>query len=80
MSRSKPYPAWVCNDCGEKYGTWYQGGVYTGPKNHCSTNHYGTCNVCGKTNVSVTEPRDYGHLVKGWDVVVQEEAPTLNKT
>jgi hypothetical protein len=80
MKRTKPYPAWVCNNCGVKYGAWYQGGSYSGPKNHCSTNHYGTCGVCGKTNVSVTEPRDYGHLVKEWDVAVQEEAPTLNKT
>jgi hypothetical protein len=80
MKRTKPYPAWVCNDCGVKYGAWYQGGSYSGPKNHCSTCHYDSCDVCGKNDVVVTEPRDYGHLVSGWDTRNQEEAPTLNKT
>jgi hypothetical protein len=26
----------------------------------------GTCGVCGATDVSVTEPRDYGHLRAEW--------------
>ena len=67
MSSTKVYPSWICWDCGNKYGAWYQGGTYTGPKVHCSTNHYGTCGICGNAEVSVTEPRDYGGLVKGWD-------------
>jgi hypothetical protein len=67
MSSTKDYPNWICWDCGSKYGSWYQGDTYTGPKYHCSTNHYGTCDVCKRKGISVTEPRDYGHLVKGWD-------------
>jgi hypothetical protein len=54
---------WVCYSCGTKYGRWYQGDSYSGPAAHCSTNHIGTCDVCGTVDVSVTEPRDYGHLV-----------------
>jgi hypothetical protein len=63
MKKAK-YPTWICHECGTKYGRWYQAGSYTGPANHCSTNHLGTCDVCGATDVSVTEPRDYGGLVQ----------------
>lgn len=61
-----PYPEWVCHTCGMDFGGWYKKGVYTGPEHHCSTHHMGTCGVCGATDVSVTEPRDYGHLRKDW--------------
>lgn len=72
MSRLKDpdYPAWVCYTCGQDYGTWYKKGVYVGPPYHCSTNHMGTCGVCGATNVSVTEPRDYGHLGGEWRAAI----------
>jgi hypothetical protein len=30
----------------------------------------GTCGVCGATNVSVTEPRDYGHLEGEWRAAI----------
>ena len=58
----KQHVAWVCCDCGEKYGKWYQDGEYIGPTSHCSTMHYDTCDMCGKHNVPCTEPRDYGYL------------------
>lgn len=60
------YPTWICHDCGTKYGAWYKKGKYIGPKNHCSTMHMGECDVCGATDVAVTEPRDYGHLLVAW--------------
>lgn len=68
MIRAKDpeYPQWVCRDCGESYGTWYKRGTYVGPPHHCATMHKGTCNLCGKTNLIVTEPRDYGHLRADW--------------
>lgn len=67
------YPDWICYECGTKYGAWYQNGVYTGPSNHCSTNHMGSCGICKNQDVSVTEPRDYGHLLN-WDVVRKDIA------
>jgi hypothetical protein len=30
--------------------------------------HLDTCGICDKENVVVTEPRDYGHLKKNWDI------------
>lgn len=47
------YPAWICNDCGNKYGRW--------PSNeHYATFHIGSeCGWCGSTDKAVTEPRDY---------------------
>jgi len=55
---------WICMACGEKWGLWWVNGVYKGPAHHCATYHEGTCGVCSKTNVIVTEPRDYGYLRK----------------
>lgn len=46
----------VCNECGEKYGTYSVG---------CSSRWLGGCDVCGKNNVPVTEKRDYNYLQKG---------------
>ncbi len=46
-----PYPAWVCTDCGTKYGK---------SMSTASTYHTGICGACGK-EASVTEPRDYGY-------------------
>ena len=50
--KRKPYPAWVCSDCGEKYGRRIP---------TCATWHVGKCGVCDKETM-VTEPRDFGHL------------------
>ena len=59
---NKPFVAWVCDSCGTKHGNWYQDGQYTGPRHHCATYHYGSCDVCGANDVPVTEPRDFGYL------------------
>lgn len=64
----RAYPTWICDKCGHKYGTWYTTGAYTGPPSHCATYHYGKCDICKDTDVAVTEPRDYGHLLD-WDVI-----------
>ena len=61
---NKSIVEWVCTDCGTKYGKWYQGGKYSGPEHHCATYHYNSCDVCGANNVPVTEPRDFGYLIK----------------
>lgn len=53
---------WICDPCGINHGRWYQKGQYLGPSKHCATYHVGTCDVCGATEVNVTEPRDYGGL------------------
>jgi len=51
------YPAWVCLPCGIKYGHRDSG---------VSTWHLDTCPVCGRPDVPVTEPRDFGHLRPEW--------------
>ena len=58
-------PAWVCNNCGEKFGGWWKQRTYVGPSHHCASYHIGTCNVCNK-EAPVTEARDYGYLKSGW--------------
>lgn len=62
------YPAWICGHCGIKYGGWYSTGTYTGPSAHCATYHQGKCGICKESDVPVTEPRDFGHLLD-WDVI-----------
>ena len=48
---------WCCQDCGKKYGrNPNKGGV--------STWHLGICDVCLKTDVYVTEPRDFGYFTE----------------
>lgn len=47
------YPDWICYECGMKYGR-------SEPRK--STWHIGRCDICGETK-SVTQPRDFGHLV-----------------
>ena len=49
-------PAWVCDECGKRYGR-------RSPA--MCTMHMGTCGVCGGY-AGVTEPRDYGYLRPGW--------------
>jgi hypothetical protein len=56
------YPEWICHDCGVKYGYWYKNSRYRGPKYWSATYHLGTCDMCKSEEISVTEPRDYGHL------------------
>lgn len=50
------YPAWICADCGDRYG-----------KRACgiATWHEDVCGICGRT-VAVTEARDYGGLRDDW--------------
>jgi len=57
MTKRKPYPAWICFDCGDKWG-----------RRECgiATWHTDTCCICGERR-AVTEPRDYGHLKEGWE-------------
>lgn len=54
------YPDWICNTCGKTYGK-RPNGIPFG-----ATYHVEKCGICGKV-VEVTEPRDFGHLKKGWD-------------
>ncbi len=56
------YPDFICNDCGSKYGRWYNRGVYTGPEQWYATYHKGTCEICDAHDVPITEPRDFGGL------------------
>lgn len=52
-------PDWVCNPCGARLGRNINRGIL-------STYHCGKCGVCGKPDVFVTEPRDFGYLRQGW--------------
>ena len=55
-SESKPYPIWICHECGDKYGNRPFG---------VATWHQDVCGVCGETK-ACTEPRDCGHLKPEW--------------
>lgn len=55
----KPYPDWICNDCGRAHGKRPEGNPYG------ATYHMGKCGICGEDR-EVTEPRDWGHLREGW--------------
>lgn len=57
------YPRWICAPCGTKYGKRPAG---------ISTWHTDTCGICGAATV-VTEPRDYGHLKKGWQKMAEDD-------
>jgi hypothetical protein len=50
------YPDWIFLPCGEKHGQREVGRA---------TWHEDTCDVCGQW-VTVTEPRDFGHLKDTW--------------
>jgi hypothetical protein len=69
----KPHnrPSWICDDCGQLYGKWYQGN-YTGPAKHYATYHVGNCDICSARR-PVTEPRDYGHVVKDWKIRYEKD-------
>ena len=55
MKKLKPYPGWVCLDCGNN-ASEKAGNKPTAFS--CSTIHYGICDVCGEKK-AVTEPRDF---------------------
>jgi hypothetical protein len=57
----KPYPSWICDECGRLHGKRPEGNPYG------ATWHIDECGVCGTGGVEVTEPRDFGHLREGWD-------------
>jgi hypothetical protein len=40
----------------------------------CRTVHKGVCGVCGN-EAMVTEPRDFGHLRKGWERIAASMLP-----
>lgn len=47
------YPAWICRECGHKHGRVTDG---------VATFHTGDeCGWCGRNDIPVTEPRDYGY-------------------
>ena len=57
------YPSWVCGDCGDRYGRRSSG---------VATWHPDTCGICGEEAI-VTEPRDFGHLLDGWQAHKNKE-------
>ena len=60
-------PTWVCDICGRQYGRfWTEDRTYIGPE-HVATYHVGdACGVCKRKDVPVTEARDFGYLIEGW--------------
>lgn len=64
---AKTQPDWVCDECGQKWGRWWDGPIYTGPSTHYATYHSGLCGVCNEEK-TVTEARDYGYLRQGWEL------------
>ena len=64
--RSQHQPDWICHECGVQWGRWYEDGEYLGPNPYCATYHMGECGVCRREK-SVTEPRDYGLVRRGWN-------------
>jgi len=61
----KEYPAWIFIQCGIEYGRNSSSGF--------ATYHLGECNICGRREVPVTEPRDYGHLKPEWQHEKRQE-------
>ena len=57
MKKPLPYPQYICFDCGRRHGRRNAG---------VCTVHNGECGICGNT-APVTEPRDFGHLMDGWE-------------
>lgn len=46
----KPFPELICINCSNAFGK---------PRFPASTWHKGTCEVCGRDDVSITESRDF---------------------
>lgn len=69
LSKMRDYPNVICFPCGKALGNWtpvqYEGRVCTA--------YPGTCGVCGE-ETTVTEPRDFGHLRKGWERIADSMA------
>ena len=57
----RPYPSWICDECGRLHGKRPEGNPYG------ATWHIGECGICGTGGVEVTECRDFGHLREGWN-------------
>ena len=55
MKKLKPYPAWVCLDCGDKASEKAGNNPLCFI---CSTIHLGICGVCGEKK-AVTKPRNF---------------------
>lgn len=64
LMRKKPKetPAFICADCGTMYGRRDIG---------VATWHIGYCDICGDY-CPVTEPRDFGGLLPGWKLDMEE--------
>lgn len=60
--KMREYPVWICQDCGETYGRKPCG---------IATWHEDFCDVCGAYG-PVTEPRDFGGLIDGWKMDMEE--------
>lgn len=56
------YPAYICEDCGRKWGR-------RSPSD-ATTWHEGVCDLCGEER-PVSEPRDFGYLREGWQEAVR---------
>ena len=67
MRVAEEQPNWCCNDCGQEFGRWYVTGTYKGPTPQIATYHIGTCDVCLRHDIAVTEPRDFGYLIRAWN-------------
>jgi hypothetical protein len=63
-------PTWICNSCARDLCGFYIDGRWVGPAKHVATYHMGECSVCGVTD-AVTEPRDHGGMVKGWEKIAR---------
>lgn len=53
----KEEPKWTCYPCGLKYGSFKAGQARW---------HQDTCGACGKKDVAVTEPLNFGYFLEGW--------------
>lgn len=51
VSGMNEYPAWICAECGDAHGA----------RGRESTWHMGHCDWCGRSDIPITEPRDYGY-------------------
>lgn len=54
---TKPYPSFICRPCGQRYGKRKTPGE--------ATWNVLPCDICGSVDLC-TEPRDFGHLIDGW--------------
>jgi hypothetical protein len=69
MAKTKPYPQWICHNCGINYCKGFDDSA-----KRCATFHLDTCGCCGAENVPCTEPRDYNHF-RCWPPELEEVIP-----